>query len=222
MSEPVIRILIADDHGVVRAGMHFLISTEPDIEIIGEAVDGNEAVQKALQLKPDVVLLDLKMPHKGGLAAIGEIVHAWPKARILVITSFTDDKFVFPAIKAGALGYLLKDSSPQELIQAIRDVYAGESPLHPKIARKLIREIKQPPDLPPTEQPLTDRELEVLKLVAQGLANQEIADCLVVGERTVRAHVSAILSKLHLANRTQAALYALRQGIADLQDETST
>jgi two-component system, NarL family, response regulator LiaR len=221
MSEPVIRIFIADDHDVVRAGMHFLMSTEPDIEIIGEAADGVEAVQKALQLKPDVVLLDLKMPHKSGLEAIGEIVHAWPAARILVITSFTDDEFVFPAIKAGALGYLLKDSSPQELIQAIRDVCAGESPLHPKIARKLIREINQPPDLPPTEEPLTDRELEVLKLVAQGLANQEIANSLVVSERTVRAHVSAILGKLHLANRTQVALYALREGIADLQDEAS-
>jgi two-component system, NarL family, response regulator LiaR len=221
MSEPVIRIFIADDHDVVRAGMHFLMSTEPDIEIIGEAADGVEAVQKALQLKPDVVLLDLKMPHKSGLEAIGEIVHAWPAARILVITSFTDDEFVFPAIKAGALGYLLKDSSPQEFIQAIRDVCAGESPLHPKIARKLIREINQPPDLPPTEEPLTDRELEVLKLVAQGLANQEIANSLVVSERTVRAHVSAILGKLHLANRTQVALYALREGIADLQDEAS-
>jgi two-component system, NarL family, response regulator LiaR len=176
-------------------------------------------VQKALQLKPDVVLLDLKMPHKSGLEAIGEIVQAWPDARILVITSFTDDDFVFPAIKAGAVGYLLKDSSPQELIQAIRDVYAGESPLHPKIARKLIREINRPSDLPPTEQPLTDRELEALKLVAQGLSNQEIADRLVVSERTVRAHVSAILGKLHLANRTQVALYALRKGIADLQDE---
>lgn len=219
MSKPIIRILVADDHGVVRAGMHFLMSTEPDIEIIGEADDGNEAVQKALQLRPDVLLLDLKMPHKSGLEAIGEIVHVWPDARILVITSFADDKYVFPAIKAGASGYLLKDSSPQELIQAIRDVHAGESSLHPKIARKLINEINQPPDLPPTEQPLTDRELEVLKLVAQGLANREIADRLVVGERTVRAHVSAILAKLHLANRTQAALYALRKGIADLQDE---
>lgn len=216
MSEPIIRILVADDHGVVRAGMHFLMSTEPDIEIIGEADDGSEAVQKALQLRPDVLLLDLKMPHKSGLEAIAEIVYDWPDARILVITSFADDQYVFPAIKAGASGYLLKDSSPQELIQAIRDVYAGESSLHPKIARKLINEINQPPDLPPTEQPLTDRELEVLKLVAQGLANQEIADRLVVGERTVRAHVSAILAKLHLANRTQAALYALRKGIADL------
>lgn len=219
MCEPIIRILIADDHSVVRAGMHFLMGTEPGIEIIGEADDGEEAVQKALRLRPDVILLDLQMPRKSGVEAITEIMQHWPEARILVLTSFADDDHVFAAIKAGATGYLLKDSSPNDLIQAIRDVYAGESSLHPKIARKLIREMRQPPDLPLTEDPLTERELEVLKLVAQGLSNQDIADRIVVGERTVRAHVSAVLSKLHLANRTQAALYALRQGIADLEEE---
>ncbi len=218
MSEPVIHILIADDHSVVRAGMHFLMATEPGIEIIGEADDGVEAVQKTLLLQPDVLLLDLQMPNKSGVEAITEIMQSMPHARILVLTSFADDDHVFAAIKAGASGYLLKDSSPQDLIQAIRAVHAGESSLHPKIARKLIREINQPPDLPLTNEPLTERELEVLKLVAQGLSNQDIADRIVVGERTVRAHVSAILAKLHLANRTQATLYALRQGIANLED----
>ena len=138
-------------------------------------------------------------------------------ARILVLTSFAEDDKVFPAIKAGALGYLLKDASPSELLQAIRDVYRGEPSMHPTIARKLMRELRRPAELPPTEEPLTERELEVLQLVARGLSNQEIADELFVSERTVRTHVSNILGKLHLANRTQAALYALREGLARLE-----
>jgi NarL family two-component system response regulator LiaR len=160
--------------------------------------------------------LDLVMPRKDGIEAIGEIKGENPEARILVLTSFAEDDRVFPAIKAGALGYLLKDSSPQELLQAIREVYRGESSLHPTIARKLVRELSQPSDLPATEEPLTEREVEVLGLVARGLSNQEIADRLVVSERTVRTHVSNILGKLHLANRTQAALYAVREGLAGL------
>lgn len=216
MSDQTIRILIADDHSLVRAGMHFLMSTEPGIDIIAEADDGLDAVNKALSLRPDVILMDLQMPQKSGAEAIADIMKIWPEARILVLTSFADDDHVFAAIKAGASGYILKDSTPDELIRAIRAVHAGEASLHPKIARKLIREMSQPAALPLTEEPLTERELEVLKLVAQGLPNREIADRLVVGERTVRAHVSAILSKLHLANRTQAALYALRKGLADL------
>jgi NarL family two-component system response regulator LiaR len=217
VSKPTIQILIADDHNLVRAGIHFLMSTEPDIEIIDEAADGVEAVQKALHLNPDVILLDLQMPRKNGIEAINEIMQERPEARILVLTSFADDDHVFAAIKAGASGYLLKDSSPADLIQAIRNIYAGESSLHPKIARKLIHEINKPPNLPLTNEPLTERELEVLRLVAQGLSNQDIANQIFVGERTVRAHVSAVLAKLHLANRTQAALYALRKGIADLE-----
>ena len=152
----------------------------------------------------------------GGLATIAAIKKENLKVRILVLTSFADDDKVFPAIKTGALGYLLKDSSPQQLLQAIRDVSRGESSLHPTIARKLIREISQPQDLPPADQPLTAREVEVLRLLAKGLTNQEIAQHLVVSERTVRNHVSSILQKLHLANRTQAALYALREGLASL------
>ena len=153
-----------------------------------------------------------------GLGAIHDIMKDDPNARILVLTSFAEDEKVFPAIKAGALGYLLKDSSPQELLTAVRNVYEGEASLHPTIARKLIRELNQPPVLPPTTDPLTEREVEVLRLVAQGLSNDDIAEQLVVSERTVRTHVSNILDKLHLANRTQATLYALKQGLASLDD----
>jgi NarL family two-component system response regulator LiaR len=211
-----IHILIADDHAIVREGLRALIDTERGMELVGEAADGVEAVLRARSLQPDVILLDLVMPRKDGIEAIGEIKQENPEARILVLTSFAEDDKVFPAIKAGALGYLLKDSSPQELLQAIREVYRGESSLHPTIARKLVREISQPSDLPATEEPLTEREVEVLSLVARGLSNQEIADRLVVSERTVRTHVSNILGKLHLANRTQAALYAVREGLASL------
>src|SRR5512134_871548 len=211
-----IRILIADDHAIVREGLRALIATEPGLKLLDEASDGVQAVDKALALRPDVILLDMMMPRKDGLGAIRDIIHENPNARILVLTSFAEDEKVFPAIKAGALGYLLKDSSPQELLQAIRNVYNGEASLHPTIARKLMRELNQPASLPPTTDPLTEREVEVLRLVAQGLSNDEIAQKLVVSERTVRTHVSHILDKLHLANRTQMALYAVREGIARL------
>ena len=215
MSEPI-RILIADDHAIVREGLRSLIATEPGMELLGEASDGIQAVDKARALQPDVILLDMMMPRKDGLGAINDIIKENPNARILVLTSFAEDEKVFPAIKAGALGYLLKDSSPQELLQAIRNVYHGEASLHPTIARKLMRELNQPATLPPTTDPLTEREVEVLRLVAQGLSNDEVAEKLVVSERTVRTHVSHILDKLHLANRTQMALYAVREGIAKL------
>jgi len=214
-----IRLLAADDHAVVREGLRALIDTERGMELVGEASDGDEAVGKAQALQPDVVLLDLVMPRSGGIEAIGEIRRVAPDARILVLTSFAEDDKVFPAIKAGAQGYLLKDASPAELLRAIREVYRGEPSMHPTIARKLMVELQRSSDLPPTEDPLTEREAEVLGLVAQGLTNQEIADRLYVSERTVRTHVSNILSKLHLANRTQAALYALRKGLASLDED---
>lgn len=218
MSNRAITILICDDHAVVREGLRALISTEPDMEVIGEAPDGERAVAAYRALKPDVALIDMVMPRMDGLEAIRAIKSEFPEAHLLVLTSFAEDDMVFPAIKAGALGYLLKDSSPDELLRAIRDVSRGEASLHPSIARRLILELSQPTSLPPTPEPLTDRELEVLKLVARGYSNEEIADALIVSERTARGHVSSILSKLHLANRTQAALYALREGIASLDD----
>jgi NarL family two-component system response regulator LiaR len=215
MSQPI-RVFLADDHAVVREGLAALIETEDDIEVVGTAENGEEAVRRVLQFQPDVTLLDLQMPRKSGLEAIVEIKQAMPSARILVLTSFGDDENVFTAIKNGALGYLLKDTHPHDLIRAIRDVYEDKSALHPDIALKVIRELNKPHDLPPTEDPLTEREVDVLKLVSRGLSNDEIAERLVVSERTVRTHVSNILGKLHLANRTQATLYALREGITTL------
>ena len=214
-----IRIVIADDHAIVREGVSSLVAVRPDIEIVGEAEDGAQAVQLVRDLQPDVIVLDLMMPRMDGIAAIDEIKRDNPDARILVLTSFAEEEKVFTAIKAGALGYLLKDSSPLALIQAIYDVHRGDSSLHPTIARKLIREINQPSDLPPTDDPLTEREVEVLKLVAQGLSNQEIAGRLFISPRTVGAHVGNILNKLHLANRVQATLYALREGVASLDTD---
>jgi NarL family two-component system response regulator LiaR len=216
MSQPI-RVLIADDHPVVREGLRALLETRPELELVGQAADGREAVEQARTLQPDVILMDIVMPRLDGIAAIREIKRANPAARILVITSFAEDEQLFPAIKAGALGYLLKDSSPQELIQAIHNVCEGRAAVHPTIALRLLRELNQPSDLPPAEEPLTARELEILTLLAKGLSNHQIAERLVISERTVGTHVSSILGKLHLANRTQAALYALREGLADIE-----
>ncbi len=221
MNEPTkriesIRILIADDHAVIREGLRTLIGTEPGMEVVGEAADGIDAVQKACDLRPDVILIDMVMPRMDGLEAIKEIKRKCPEAQILVLTSFSDDETVFPAIKAGALGYLLKNTTPERLLNAIRDVHQGKPSMSSDIARKLMSELQHTSNLPPTKEPLTEREMDVLRLVAQGMTNQEIAESLVIGEGTVRTHVSNILGKLHLANRTQAALYALREGLTSL------
>ena len=213
-----IRVLIADDHTVVRGGLVDLLEEVEGIELVAEAADGIEAVLRARATKPDVILMDLMMPRKTGIEAIEEIRKESPNARILVLTSYSDDDKVFAAIKAGALGYLLKETSTQDLLQAIRDVNRGESSLHPAIARKLIRELNRPTTLPASEDPLTEREADVLILVARGLSNQEIADKLIISERTERTQVSNNLSKLHLANRTQAALYALKEGLTGLDE----
>ncbi len=212
-----IRVLIADDHTLVREGLRTLIDMKPGLEVVGAAADGVEAVLQARALQPDVILLDLMMPRKNGLEVIVDVKQENPDVRILVLTSFDDNERVFSAIKFGALGYLLKDSSPQQLVQAIRDVHQGRSSLHPTIALKVIRELNQPSDLPLTEEPLTEREVQTLRLIAKGLTNQNIAQKLSISERTVGKHVSNILDKLHLANRTQAALYALRRGLAHLE-----
>jgi NarL family two-component system response regulator LiaR len=214
----VIRVLIVDDHEIVRKGIRALLGTKRDIQVVGEATDGVEAVVQAKILHPDVVLMDLMMPNVDGIQATREITAGLPGTRVLVLTSFAADDQVFPAIKAGALGYLLKDSGPQELVQAIRQVYRGEPSLDASIAKKVLAEISNPPQKPLTPDPLTTRELDILRLIAQGQSNKEIAEKLVIATETVHAHVSNILSKLHLASRTQAALYALKAGIASVDD----
>ena len=215
-----IGVLIADDHAIVRRGLNTLISGEADMRVVGEASDGYEVIERARELSPDVILLDLVLPGQSGLDAIGQLRADNPNARVLVLTSFGDNDRVFAAVRAGANGYLLKDASPEQLLQAIHDVYNGESHLHPTIALKMLRELDNPAlatgNRPLTDDPLTEREVEVLRLVAQGLSNQDIAKELEISERTVGNHIGSILRKLHLANRTQAALYALRRGLVDI------
>lgn len=212
MEEPI-TILIADDHPLIRQGLRVVIEAQPDLRLVGEAVNGGQAVQLAQALHPDIIIMDLKMPVMDGLSATREISLTVPRAQVLILTSFPDDENVYAAIKAGAVGFLLKDASAEYLLDAIRTVQGGESVLHPAIARKLMREIKEPSRLPPTTDPLTARELEVLACMAQGMSNRQIAQQLSVSVRTVSSHVRSILDKLHLANRTQAALYAVEQGI---------
>jgi len=214
----VIRVLVVDDHAIVRKGICALLGTEPDIEVAGEAQNGQEAMARAVLLRPDVVLMDLVMPGVDGLEAIRHIAARQPKVRILVLTSFAGDDKVFAAIKAGALGYLLKDSSPEELVQAIRQVHSGQTSLHPIIARRLLQELSYPMGPISGLDQLTERELEVLRLLGTGLSNREIAAHLGVGEATVRSHVSRSLTKLKLGSRTQAALYALREGLTSLHE----
>jgi len=213
-----IRVLIVDDQAIVRKGIRALLAQVEDIDVVGEAGDGREAVDQFEALHPDVILMDLVMPVMDGIEAIRQITGRQEDARILVLTSFTGDDKVFPAIKAGALGYLLKDSEPADLLRAIQQVHRGEPSLEPSIARKVLQEMQRPSRRPPTPDPLTAREIDVLRLVARGLTNAEVAERLVVTEATVRSHVSNFLSKLHLANRVQATLYALQEGLVSLEE----
>lgn len=217
-SEPrkTIRVLVVDDHAIIRKGMRAVLDLVPDVELVGEAENGKQAIKLNRDLHPDVILMDLMMPEMDGIACIGEIKSQTPEARILVLTNFAGEELIFPAIKAGAMGYHLKDSSPETLVEAIRQVFRGEPSLHPLIARKVLEEFHAPSEQQLSTDPLTQRELEVLRLVARGFDNRDIAEQLVVSEATVRTHVSNILGKLHLASRTQAALYALREGLATL------
>lgn len=217
MADERIRILIVDDHEIVREGLRGFLKSQEDFVIIGEADNGAEAVKLARSYIPDVILMDLVMPIMDGINATRQIINENPSARILVLTSFGDDEKVFPAVKAGALGYLLKDSSPSELLDAIRQVSQGESALHPSIARKVLREINRSSTELEEGDRLTTREIDVLRLVAEGLSNQDIAARLSLSEWTVRTHLRSIMAKLNLVNRTQAALYALREGLADLE-----
>ena len=224
MTQLPIRVLIVDDHGIVRKGTRALLERIPDFTVVGEAGNGKEAIAQAKELQPDVILMDLMMPEMDGIEAIGLITATQPNSRILALTSFAADDKVFPAIKAGALGYMLKDADPEDLIQAIRQVHRDEPSLHPSIARKVLQELGRPQTTPPSPgpDPLTERELEVLQLVAKGLSNQQMAEQLTVAEVTIRTHVSNILSKLHLANRVQATLYALREGLTTLENTSDT
>ena len=218
MAEKPIQILIVDDHAVVRKGIRALLATEPSIEIIGEAGDGEQALQLYQELKPDLLLLDLLMPKMNGVEVIKSVKKIDKGAKILVLTSFAADDQVFPAIKAGALGYLLKDTEPDDLVSAIQQVFLGESSLSPIVARMLLDEIFQSGEKPISPDPLTKREIEVLQVLAKGKSNREIGSILSISETTVRSHVSNILAKLHLASRMEAALYAIKEGVANLED----
>jgi NarL family two-component system response regulator LiaR len=217
--DDLIRVLVVDDHAIIRKGVKAVLDLVPDIEFVGEAENGKQALQMDLDLQPDVILMDLMMPVMDGIACIREIKAQRQEVRILVLTNFAGEDMIFPAIKAGAMGYHLKDSSPKELEEAIRQVFRGEPSLHPQIAKKVLEELQAPPENMGVYESLTQRELEILSLIAQGLENREIARHLIVSEATVRTHVSNILSKLHLASRTQAALYALREGLASLDKQ---
>jgi two-component system, NarL family, response regulator LiaR len=209
-----IRILVADDHGVVRQGLRDYIGLQEDMEVVGEAADGVRAVAAATRLTPDIVLMDLVMPGLDGVQATREIRAASPSTRVIILTSFAEPDQVFDSIKAGAAGYLMKDIKPADLATAIRGVYEGEPMLHPQIARMIMREYSGERD-DELHRRLTSREMDVLRCIARGMANKEIAAELAIAEKTVKTHVSSILQKLHLSDRTQAALYAVRRKLAD-------
>jgi DNA-binding NarL/FixJ family response regulator len=222
MTAPPVRLLVVDDHPVVRQGLRTFLDTRPDFEVVGEAGDGETAVAEAARLRPDVILMDLVMPGADGLDAIGRIRAADPGARILVLTSFASADQVLPALRRGAAGYLLKDAAPAEVEAAIRAVHRGEGMLDPAVTATVLAEVARPggaaPDRPVPPDPaidsLTPREREVLGLLGRGMTNAAIARELVVAEKTVKTHVSSILAKLRLADRTQAALYAARLGLS--------
>jgi DNA-binding NarL/FixJ family response regulator len=216
-----IRVLVVDDHAVVRQGLRMFIEMQSDMEVVGEGSNGVEAVEMAARLEPDVILLDLMMPEMDGIEATRRILERTPQARVLILTSFGDDDKVFPAIRAGAQGYLLKDIQPGELMRAVRDACHGKVQLHPDVVRRLMTAVSG--DAPVQEakpalqdkdlQALTEREREVLDLIARGLSNREIAEKMVISEKTVKTHVSNLLDKLGLEDRTRAAIWALKHGM---------
>lgn len=209
-----ITVFLVDDHPVVRQGLRTFLQTLDDVEVVGEAEDAEQALTAIEDTLPDVVLMDLVLPGMDGIEATRRVREVSPATKVIVLTSFADDEKVFPAIKAGAAGYLLKDVEPSELADGIRAVHRGEALLHPSVAAKLMQEVESQGARAPGGN-LTERELEVLRLIARGMSNREIARELVVSEKTVKTHVSNILAKLHLADRTQAALYAVRRGLTN-------
>lgn len=213
MTDPI-TVMLVDDHRMVRQGVRAFIETQPDLRVVAEAEDGESAVQMAEQHVPDVVLMDLVMPGMDGVEATRQVKNVSPRTQVVVLTSYHEDEHIFPAIRAGALSYVLKDIGPNELGEVIRKAADGEAVLHPRVAARVIQEVqgtRQEAPNPFTE--LSDRELEVLRLIAEGLSNAEIAERLVISEKTVKGHVSNILGKLHLGDRTQAAVYAWREGL---------
>jgi len=216
-----IGVLLVDDHNVVRQGLRMFIEMQKDMEVLGEGSNGAEAVELSARLNPDVILLDLLMPQMDGVEATRKIMQNNPHSRVLILTSFGEDDKIFPAIRAGAQGYLLKDIQPRDLVQAIRETYQGKAQLHPDVARRLMMAVSgdasvkepKPASLPNELQGLTDREREVLEQIAQGLTNREIAEKMVISEKTVKTHVSNLLDKLGLEDRTRAAIWALKHGL---------
>jgi NarL family two-component system response regulator LiaR len=219
MSDPI-RVLIADDHQVVRQGLRGFLKTHTDIQVVAEAENGVQAVALTEEHVPDVVLMDLMMPEMDGVEAIEKIAVSSPTTFIIVLTSYTEDEHLFPAMRAGAQGYLLKDVDPEDLVGAIRAAERGHATLHPGVAERLVRGVDDPGD--DSLDGLSERELDVLRLIARGMSNKEIAEDLVIAEGTVKSHVSNILSKLHLTHRTQAALYALKRRLVALEDPRSS
>lgn len=208
-----IRILVADDHPIVRDGLVAILSTQPDFEVVGEAGNGPEAVERAMTLRPDVMLLDLEMPELDGVEVLRRLAQSNPDVRVIVFTAFDTDERILGAVQAGAQGYLLKGAPRKELFEAVRVVHAGGSLLQPVVASKLLRQVSHQSQAVPTVDALTPREVEVLRLLAQGLQNKEIAAQLVISERTVKFHVSSIMSKLGAGNRTEAVTLAAQQGL---------
>lgn len=216
----LITVLVVDDHKVVRQGVRAFMDTQPDLTVVGEAGTGEEAVALAAEHAPDVVIVDLVMPGMDGVEVTRQVKQVSPRTQVIVLTSYHQDEHIFPAIRAGALSYLLKDVGPAELADAVRKAANGEAVLHPRVAARVVQELhgaRQDSPNPFTE--LSDRELEVLRLIADGLNNADIAETLVISEKTVKSHVSNILNKLHLADRTQAAVYAWREGVVRRDDE---
>ncbi len=214
-----ISLLITDDHALVRQGIRAFLELQPDLTVIGEADSGETAVRMAAELVPDVMLMDLVMPGIGGVEATRQVKQVSPHSQIIVLTSYHEDEYIFPALRAGALSYVLKDVGPDELADTVRKAARGESVLHPRVAARVVQELRgSRRDTPNLFTDLSDRELEVLRLIADGLSNADIANKLFISEKTVKGHVSNILGKLHMMDRTQAAVFAWQQGLVARRD----
>lgn len=210
----MIRILLVDDHEMVRIGVSTYLQMQPDMEVIGEAVNGREAVDKALELRPDIILMDMVMPEMSGAEATAAIIKQWPEAKVIIVTSFLDDDKVYPALEAGAISYILKTSNAKRVADAIRETMQGQTVLEPEVTTKMMKKMRTPNEKA-LHDDLTDRELEILLLLAKGRTNQEIADELFIALKTVKTHVSNILSKLEVQDRTQAVIYAFQHKLAE-------